>query len=307
MQQYASLVELNAPESWLTIGSFDGVHRGHQEILKNLVSGAHAVGAQAVVLTFYPHPSVVLRGQSGPFYLCTPEDRSQLLGEWGADVVITLPFTRELANASASDFMAGLKQKLHMSRLWVGFNFTLGRNREGDVPTLKRLGDLLGYQLEVIPPVEVDGELVSSSQIRGLLAGGNVSRAAQMLGRLYAVEGKVVPGDARGRQLGIPTANLSLWPEWMLPENGVYAGWALVDGERHATVINIGSRPTFEASPVPIRLEAHLLDFDQDLYNHSVRIEFVERLRNEQRFASVADLLMQIQDDIRSARGILVT
>jgi riboflavin kinase/FMN adenylyltransferase len=307
MQQYASLVELHAPETWLTIGSFDGVHRGHQEILKNLVNGAHAAGALAVVLTFYPHPAVVLRGQSGPFYLCTPEERTRLLGELGADVVITLPFTRDLANISAPDFVADLKQKLHMVQLWVGFNFTLGRNREGDVPTLKRLGDLMGYKLEVISPIEIDGEIVSSSQIRGLLAQGNVARAAEMLGRFYTVEGNVVPGDARGRQLGIPTANLSLWPEWMLPENGVYAGWAMVAGEPHAAVINIGLRPTFEASPVPIRLEAHLLDFNQDLYGRIVRIEFVERLRNEQRFPSVDALLAQIQEDIRSARGILVT
>jgi riboflavin kinase/FMN adenylyltransferase len=306
MQQYASLVELNAPETWLTIGSFDGVHRGHQEIVKNLVSGSHAVGALAVVLTFFPHPAVVLRGQSGPFYLSTPEERTRLLGELGTDVVVTLPFTRELANISAPDFIAELKQKLHMSRLSVGYNFTLGRNREGDVPTLKRLGDLMGYQLDVITPIEIDGEIVSSSQIRALLAQGNVARATEMLGRFYAVEGKVVPGDARGRQLGIPTANLSLWPEWMLPENGVYAGWAVVNGQPYAAVINIGLRPTFEASPVPIRLEAHLLDFNQDLYGSTVRVKFVERLRSEQRFPSVDALLLQIHQDIQSARGILV-
>ncbi len=306
MQQYQSLEQLPSPDSWLTIGSFDGVHRGHQEIIGKLVSGAHADGARSVVLTFFPHPSEVLRGQNGPFYLTTPEERASLLGKLGVDVVITLPFTHELANIPAADFVAELKRKLLLKRLLVGYNFTLGRNREGDVPTLQRLGDLYDYSLEVFQPITLDGEIISSSLIRSRLASGDVRGAAELLDRLYCVAGTVVPGDARGRQIGIPTANLAIWPKWILPANGVYAAWANVEGEGHAAVVNIGQRPTFENAPVPIRLEAHLLDFDRDLYGQEIGIEFVERLRDEQRFPSIDALIAQIHKDIGTARGILV-
>lgn len=305
MQQFSSLVDLPPQATWLTIGSFDGVHRGHQEILHNLVTSAHLAHARAAVLTFFPHPSVVLRGQSGPFYLTTPEERAQLISRHAVDMLITLPFTRELANITAQDFMTELKQKLQLARLWVGYNFTLGRNREGDVPTLQRLGDLLDYQLEVVPPIMIEGEIVSSSQIRGLISKGIVDRAEVMLGRPYQVDGRVVPGDARGRLLGIPTANLSIWPDWLLPANGVYAGKAWVNGKDYQAVINIGSRPTFEAADVPIRMEAHLLNFNHDLYGKTLKVDFIQRLRDEKRFPSVDALLDQIHQDIQTAREIL--
>ncbi|MCL4559406.1 MAG: bifunctional riboflavin kinase/FAD synthetase [Chloroflexi bacterium] len=300
-----TLDTLHLASTWLAVGSFDGVHRGHQEILQRMVAEAHRSGANAVVLTFFPHPAEVLRGPKEAFYLTSPEEKSTLLAALGIDTLVNLTFTRELANLAAADFMSDLKEHLDLRQLWVGFNFALGRNREGDIPTLQRLGDLMGFTLAVIPPVTVEGETVSSSQIRGLLSAGMVDRAAAMLGRHYRVEGTVQLGDGRGRKIGIPTANLSVWSGRLLPGAGVYACWAHLEGDRLLAVANIGSRPTFEAQPVPLRLEAHLLDFDRDLYGQTIGVEFIERLRPEHRFSSVEELVAQIRQDISRARGIL--
>jgi len=306
MQQITSLEEVSIPNSWVTIGSFDGVHRGHQMLVQDLVREAHSAGCQAVVVTFFPHPSVVLRGASGPFYLTSPEERAKLLEELGVDQVLTLRFTRELADTPAEDFIALLQRQLGMRQLWVGFNFALGRGREGDIPLLQRLGDLHDFDLHIVQPIEIDGEIVSSSLIRSLLNRGEVARAADFLGRRYVVEGEIVHGDGRGRTIGIPTANFSVWPERVLPAGGVYAGWVhFPQGERRAAVANIGVRPTFENQPPVPRLEALVLDFDQDLYGQTLSFEFVQHLRGEQRFSSVEALIEQIQKDVQTSRGVL--
>jgi riboflavin kinase/FMN adenylyltransferase len=308
---FASIYEVDVPEAWrqkgawLSIGTFDGVHLGHQALVRRLVTAAHAENAPAVLVTFFPHPAVVLRGQRGPYYLTSPEERSALLDELGVDGMVTLTFSRELASLTAFEFMSQLKAKFGVSQLLVGYNFALGRGREGDLPTLKQIGEQLGYQLQVIPPIEVGGIVVSSSQIRGSLAEGAVDRVAQALGRWFAFKGWVTHGDRRGRSLGIPTANLEIWDEQALPLIGVYACWAWVGDERREAVVNIGVRPTFEAQPVRPRVEAHLLDFDQDLYDRELRLEFVARLRSEQRFSSIEELLGQIKLDIESARDLL--
>jgi riboflavin kinase / FMN adenylyltransferase len=289
----------------LTIGSFDGVHRGHQQLIGDLVNEAHRAGAPAVVLTFYPHPAVVLRGITGPFYLTPPHERSELISQLGADAVITLTFNHQLASLSAYDFMHELSTRLALKQLWVGFNFALGHNREGDVPTLQHLGEELGYTVKVITPVNVNETLISSSWVRKALSVGNVEDAALGLGRLYAVTGEVVHGDQRGHQLGFPTANLSVWAEQLVPAFGIYACWAWVDGQRIPAVTSIGVRPTFEqASPRPT-IEAYLLDFDQNLYEKQMRLEFVARLREEVRFSSVNALVDQIHLDVENAKRLL--
>src|SRR3990172_3164460 len=193
MRHFWSLEEVQLQNSWLTIGSFDGVHRGHQEIVNRLIAGGHPVGSPAVVLTFFPHPAFVLGKREKPFYLTSPEERAKLLGELGADVVITHPFDRQVASTSAYDFMAKLKEHLNLKHLIVGDDFALGRNREGNISALRRLGaEVFGYTLEVMPPVTNTGEKISSSQIRSALADGNVERAAELLGRPYALTGEVV-------------------------------------------------------------------------------------------------------------------
>jgi riboflavin kinase/FMN adenylyltransferase len=308
---FASIYEVEVPEAWrqkgawLSIGTFDGVHLGHQGLIRRLVAAAHAENAPAVLVTFFPHPAVVLHGQRGPYYLTSLEERSALLDELGVDGTVTLTFSRELASLTAFEFMSQLKAKFGVSQLLVGYNFALGRGREGDLPTLKQIGKQLGYQLQVILPIEAGGMVVSSRQIRSLLAEGAVDRVAQALGRWFAVKGRVTRGDGRGHSLGIPTANLEIWDEQALPLIGVYAGWAWVGDKRWEAVVNIGVRPTFEAQPVSPRVEAHLLDFDQDLYDRELRLEFVARLRSEQRFSSIGELLGQIKLDIESARDLL--
>jgi riboflavin kinase / FMN adenylyltransferase len=306
MQPSPAFEDLYLDSAWVTIGSFDGVHRGHQQIIRKLVSEAHSSGAPAVVVTFFPHPAVVLRGLQGPFFLTTPDERAALLEKLGIDYVVTLPFDKQMAMQTAEEFMTAIKTHLGLKKLVVGYNFALGRGRQGDISTLTALGEKMGYSVEVMSPVEIDGEVISSSRIRALLNQGDVSSAADLLGRPYKVAGEVTHGDGRGHGLGIPTANLSVWPERLVPAVGVYATWASYRGKRYASVTNIGIRPTFENDPVLPRIETHLLDFDRDLYGQPLELEFVQHLRREQRFPSIQILLDQIHQDILQAREVLI-
>ncbi len=305
MIHYRSLDGVYLQGVWLTIGSFDGVHIGHQKVVQEIVAGAHQAGDLAVVLTFFPHPAAVLKKRQDPFYLTTPEERAELLGALGADVVITHPFNLEIAAMSARQFMTYLQAHLGIRHLYVGFNFALGRNREGDVPTLKRLGEELGYSVRVLPAVTVDGEIISSSQIRAYLAEGNVERAARLLGRPFHINGIVVRGDGRGKSLGFPTANLSVWAERAIPRAGVYVCKAQVNGKVWGAVTNVGVRPTFEDKPVPPRVETHLLDFNDEIYGEEVYLEFLAHLRDEVRFPNPQALATQIQADVARARQLL--
>jgi riboflavin kinase/FMN adenylyltransferase len=304
MQLYSSLDNTYADGVWLTIGSFDGVHRGHQEILRRLVAGAHAQCASAVVLTFYPHPAVVLRGSAGPFYLATPDERAALIGSLGVDSVILQRFDRQLANTSARDFVLKLKQRLGLQQLLVGHDFTLGRGREGDIPTLTKLGEELGFKVVAHQPVLQDGLVISSSQIRSALTAGNVERAHQLLGRPYRVSGGVVSGDGRGRTIGIPTANLNPWSEQLLPGVGVYACQARFGDQVFPAATNIGVRPTFDNSTTVQHVEAHLLDYQGDLYGQVIQLNFLGRLRGELKFPNARALVTQIQDDIGRTRQV---
>jgi riboflavin kinase / FMN adenylyltransferase len=305
MQPLSSLKSYHLKNTWLTIGSFDGVHRGHQEIVKKLSSGAHAVGAQAVVLTFFPHPAKVLGKRTDFYYLTSPEERAALLGELGIDFVITYPFDLEVAATPARDFVKEIHTHLGFRHLWIGHDFALGRKREGDAPTLRRLGEEFGFQVEVVKQVKVQDFAVSSSQIRALIREGKVDQAELLLGRPHKVKGMVVPGDGRGRTIGIPTANLKVWEEKLLPASGVYVCRAWVGGEQYGAVTNIGVRPTFDQQESIPHLEAHLLDFDADLYGQEVALEFIRRLRAEQRFPNPEALVAQINKDIEQGRLVL--
>jgi len=305
MLRYQSLEGVSLANTWLTIGSFDGVHRGHQEIIRQLVTGARDATATSVAITFHPHPAVVLGKRSNPLFLTTPEERASLLGELGVDVVVTYPFDTATSQLSARDFMTRLHYHLGLRRLLVGQDFALGRGREGNIGRLRELGQEFGYSVEVISPVLNGDVVISSSQIRSILLEGDVEHAARLLGRSYSVSGQVVHGDDRGKSLGIPTANLSVWTERTIPKAGVYVCRALVDGEYWGAVTNIGIRPTFENLPVIPRIEAHLLDFDADIYERHISLEFVSRLRDEQRFSDIQSLIKQIHTDIQRAREIL--
>ncbi len=300
-----SLEGVHLPRSWVTIGTFDGVHLGHQGIIHRLAAGARQTGVPAVAVTFYPHPAVVLGKRSDPFYLTTPDERAGLLNAHGADLVITIPFTPEVARTSARDFIALLVEHLHMSHLLIGPDFALGRDREGNAARLTELGREFGYSVEVIPPVELDGQPVSSSRVRAALARGDIQEAALLLGRPYHVSGQVVPGDGRGQSIGVPTANLSLWPERAIPKSGVYVTHAHVNGRAYGSVTNVGVRPTFNTDSPSPRVETHIFDFNETIYGQDIQVEFLERLRDEIRFPDVHSLVSQIHTDIARAKEIL--
>jgi riboflavin kinase/FMN adenylyltransferase len=305
MRHINDLEGVNLRETWLTIGTFDGVHLGHQAIVQKLAAGAHQNGALAIVLTFYPHPAVVLGRRSQPFYLTSPEERARLLGQHGADIVVTYPFNSQVAATSAADFVRELKDHLDMIHMLVGHDFALGHNREGNVEYLRTLGEKLGFTVESFPAFVLEGEAVSSSRVRAALAAGDMELATRLLGRPFQVNGKVVPGDGRGRLIGVPTANLELWPERAIPQAGVYVCRAWLEERPRGAVTNVGVRPTFEAGPVPPRVETHLLDFSSDLYGKTIHLDFLTRLRDELRFPSVEDLVAQIHVDIERAREYL--
>ncbi len=305
MPHFSTLNDLHTNNAWVTIGAFDGVHLGHQKIVQNMVAGAHMVGAPAIAITFHPHPAVFLRRITEAYYLSSPDERAFLLDQLGVDHIVTLPFDQALADRSAREFMSDLMTHTHLKQLWVGYDFALGRNRMGNVDYLRSLGEKLDYQVISQPPVKKDGEIISSSQIRQWVANGEMEQAAEWLGRWYSVEGEVVHGDGRGRHIGIPTANLAIWPEKRLPAPGVYAAFAWVGGHRFQSVLNLGYRPTFESEASAARLEVHILDFASDLYGQKVRLEITHRLRDEKRFDNVDSLLVQIHDDIKNAREVL--
>jgi riboflavin kinase/FMN adenylyltransferase len=303
MQHIHSLDQIQLNNAWLTIGVYDGVHRGHQAILTDMIAAAHAAGDPAVVLTFDPHPALVL-GHRDLRCLTTPAERADLLAALGADAVVTLAFDRALADTSAPDFMSALKACLGLKQLWAGYDTTLGKNREGNVPRLIEIGRNLGYTVHVVEAVSDESGVISSTAIRKLIAVGKVEAAAVMLTRPYFVSGAVVHGDGRGRTIGIPTANIDVPANKAMPANGVYACYAIVDGTRRPAVTNVGLRPTFGGDPAP-RIEMHILDFDADLYGTVSKLEFVARLRDEVKFPGVDALVAQIRADIQKARALL--
>lgn len=305
-QHLRSLEDVNLKKSWLAIGVFDGVHRGHQEIIKNLKAGARAVGAPAVVLTFWPHPAQVLGKRDNLRFLTTPDERADLLGGLGVDVVVTQPFTNELSQLSALDFMRFVDRHLNLRSLWVGYDFALGHNREGDVERLTEIGKSLGYEVQLIGPVKNGEDTLSSSLIRKRITSGDVAHAAENLGHFYFLSGPVIHGDGRGRGLKIPTANVDYPAEKVIPSNGIYACWAWVQNEKHRAAVNIGTNPTFTPDKQKPNIEAHILDFDRELYGQVIKLEFVKRLRDEMKYASVEALIEQIHKDIAQTREILI-
>ncbi|MBK8135264.1 MAG: bifunctional riboflavin kinase/FAD synthetase [Anaerolineae bacterium] len=296
-------VHLNQP-ALVTIGVFDGVHIGHQHLVRQLVERARVSGHLTVVLTFFPHPDAVLHDITGPYYLTTPEQRAEELTRLGVDWVITQTFDDQFRHMRAADYIETLCQHVAMRELWVGQHFALGYDREGDIEFLRQEGARHGYTVHEVELVQgEDHSAVSSTRIRQLLQNGDVAEAGRLLGRLYTVEGEVVHGDQRGRTIGFPTANVQLWTEQVLPAFGVYTGFAAFNGETHPCVTNLGVRPTFDGKQ--LRVESHLLAFSGDIYGRTLKVSFMHRLRGEMRFPSIQDLIAQIAVDVEQARVLL--
>jgi len=306
MLHYRSLEEVALPGSWLTVGVFDGVHRGHQQVIRKLVAGAHENELPAVVLTFDPHPATVF-GRGDIKLLTLPGERARLLGEYGVDVVVTHPFDRAVADTTAFDFMERLKTQLGLAHLVLGYDSTLGKNREGNAALLAEIGSELGYAVETISALGDESGVISSTEIRKLVTVGKVEEAARLMGHPYRLQGLVTHGDQRGRGIGFPTANLGYAREKVLPAGGIYACWAYVGGQMHKAAVNLGTNPTFTPDKQTLNVEAYLLDFDRDIYGEMMRLEFVARLRDELKYASVDALIKQIQTDVEQTREILGT
>ena len=304
MKHYHSLEQLSLENSWLTVGVFDGVHRGHLQILKKLTAGAHEHGVPAVVLTFEPHPAKLF-GRSEIRLLTLPDERAELLGSFGVDIVVTHPFDRNVANTTAIDFMRQLKHYLGISHLVLGYDSTLGKNREGNSLRLTEIGKELGYTVEVVPALSDESGVISSTEIRKLIETGNVVEATRLMGHPYSLHGPVIHGDSRGRTINVPTANIAYSHDKMIPANGIYACRAYLNGQKYQAAINIGINPTFTPDKQIPNVEAHLLDFRGEIYGEDVKLEFVARLRNELRFESVDKLLEQIWKDIEDTKRIL--
>jgi riboflavin kinase/FMN adenylyltransferase len=304
MRHYHTLEEVSVKNAWLTIGVFDGIHRGHREIIRKLVTEAHANHAPAVLLTFDPHPANVLSGQEIKC-LTTPDERAELLGSLGMDIVITQRFTRDLSSATAFEYMSRLKRTLDLKRLLIGYDFALGKGREGNANRLSEIGAELGYRVEVINALSDESGVISSTEIRKLVATGNVSEAAKLLGYNYIIGGEVIHGAGRGRTINFPTANIDYPKQKATPSNGIYACWAYLENEKFMAATNIGFNPTFTPERQTPSLEAYLLDFDRDIYGEHVKLEFVSRIRNELKFNSVEALIWKIQEDVEKTRELL--
>lgn len=304
MQHYHSLETASFQNSWLTIGVFDGVHRGHGEIIRKLVRDAHARHAPAVVLTFDPHPASVLTGREIRC-LTTPDERADLLAALGVDVVITQRFTTDLSTATAHQYMSRLKETLGLSHLLIGYDFALGRGREGNAARLTEIGRELGYTVEVVPALSDESGVISSTEIRKLVSTGNIAEAAKLLGYPYRLGGEVIHGEGRGKTINSPTANIDYPKGKVMPPNGIYACWAHLGGEKLMAATNIGLNPTFTPERQVPSLEAYLLDFDRDIYGETLQLEFVARLRDELKFTSVEALVEKIHDDVKQTRAIL--
>lgn len=290
----------------ITVGTFDGVHRGHRDVVERLVARSSALKIPSVLVTFEPHPLEIVNPSAAPLLLTTQYEKLEVLAETGIDYVAVLPFTPELAAFSAEDFVElVLRRRFRLRELLIGYDHGFGRQRAGNVEVLRTLGERDGFRVEVVDPVATpDGHSVSSTSIRRGIAGGDLERAAAGLGRAYSVSGRVIQGSQRGRTIGFPTLNLGAPPpRKLLPPEGVYAVRVQTPRGPVGGMMNLGPRPTFDDSA--ISLEAHLFDTSGDLYGAHVRIDFVRRLRETRKFASAEQLSKQLRDDEREARDAL--
>jgi riboflavin kinase/FMN adenylyltransferase len=290
-------------ETLLTIGVFDGVHAGHRYLLEKLQQRATEKNLLSGVVTFNPHPQSVLHPHNQLPWLSSLEDRVRAFQELGVNIVAVLTFTHKVAQLSAQEFISLVKKHLRMRGIMVGPDFALGRGGEGNINLLRALGREMKFSVEVIPPYTINGEVVSSTLIRRALVQGDMRKVERLMGRYFYVGGKVITSDKRGRVLGFPTANLDIKPQQALPSNGIYATITQIDGKQFASATNIGIRPTFGDGEKTV--ETHLLNYKGDLYGKDIRVEFVQKLRDEQRFPSSEELKVQIEKDVREVEAIL--
>ena len=287
----------------VTIGNFDGVHKGHQNIFKTIIQKAKEINGESVVLTFEPHPLKVFTGETKLFLLTPTKKKIKLIEKFGIDNLILHPFTREFANLEAEQFVKNiLIDGIGVKELFVGYNYFFGKNKQGDVKLLKKFAQKYNFNVNILEPYIIDNVTVSSTLCRQLIAKGEVKKVAKYLGRYYLIEGKVVKGKGLGKKLGFPTANIKSDNE-VYPKNGVYAVKVGFEGKIYNGACSIGFNPTFDS--ISLTVEVYILDFNKDIYNKLLKIVFIERIRDMIKFNSVNELKKQILDDIKKAETIL--
>ncbi|MFQ6122080.1 MAG: bifunctional riboflavin kinase/FAD synthetase [Dehalococcoidales bacterium] len=290
-------------DTLLAIGVFDGVHLGHKYLISQLIKQAKQQNLLSGVVTFRQHPQEVLSPQTKLPFLTDLTERSNLLKREGIEAIIPLSFTNELARLTARQFVSQLKKYLRMRGLVIGPDFALGRNREGNADTLHILGREMGFSVTVVPPVVINGEVVSSTTIREALTGGDMKKVQNMAGRPFSIHGQVITGTGRGIKLGFPTANLDIDPEQAMPADGVYATWVYINGRAYPSMTYIGKNPTFGGREHTV--EVYVLDYHDVLYGHELRIDIMERLRGDKQFDTAEELKKQIAEDIERGKVIL--
>jgi riboflavin kinase/FMN adenylyltransferase len=289
---------------WMTIGNFDGLHLGHQALISKLCSKAAETNSLAVATTFYPHPRVFFGIEHDPYYLMTRTEKNLMFAQLGLDQVITLTFNKSLATTGAEAFLSELISQFNLQGMVMGPNFSLGKDREGTIPAIQAFMRRFGIQVLHESPVLLEGQVISSEAIRAALANGKPELATAMLGRPYAMSGKVQAGKKLGRRLGLPTANLAVEPGKFVPKYGVYASKTWLDGKNYPSVSSIGVRPTVEDTSIP-NVETLVLDFDDDIYDEEIKVEFIQYIRPEIKFEKISDLKNRITEDKEEARRIL--
>ena len=301
----ASDLQPNGLPVAVAMGMFDGVHLGHQHVIRSALLNARRLSGRSVVISFHPHPLAMIQPEKAPEFLQSVRQRLRAIQALGVDAVLLIPFDEEFSRRTGEEFVRGLARDFGSLRSFtVGQGFHFGHGRSGNVPLLKSLGAELGFATHAMAPLSVGDQLVSSTRIRKALRAGDLSEVSELLGRSYSLAGQVVRGDQLGRQLGYPTANLDV-SGLLLPPAGVYAARALRgNGSEHPCVLNIGLRPTLDQLTPTLRFEVHLLDFDDALYGEELEIEFVKRLRAEKKFPGIEVLKRQIAADIRAARSL---
>jgi riboflavin kinase/FMN adenylyltransferase len=299
----ASELKPGSKKVCLAIGVFDGVHLGHQQIIRQTINDARQHDAIAVVLTFDRHPNSIVAPDKVPPLIYSLPQKLRAIESLGADAVLLIHFDKKFSEQTGAEFIGSLARDLRkIHSVCVGADFVFGHKRSGNVALLKKLGVELNFSVHGLAAVSLDNQVVSSTRIREAIRAGDFDAASQMLGRPYAISGRVVEGDRLGRQLGFPTANLDA-TNLILPPNGVYSGCAKFKGQLYRVALNIGFRPTVASAKPQLRVEAHLLDFDGALYGEELEVEIGEKLRDEQKFASVTELREQIARDIAQVRA----
>jgi riboflavin kinase/FMN adenylyltransferase len=304
MEVFRDIEDFHRPElkTVVTMGNFDGIHLGHQALVANAAAEAKQWRTKSVVFTFEPHPLKLLAPERAPRMIVNHQDKIEMLQALGVDAIIVQTFDRRFASIEAEDFVRRyLLECLNLSKIWLGRDLRFGRARQGDAEDLIRWGSELGFGVGIVEPILVQGKRISSSRIRQLIEQGRVDEVRPMLGRYHFISGMVVSGHRRGRNMGFPTANLAATTE-LLPQDGIYATILELQNHHWLSVSSVGHNPTFEKGSRTV--EAHILDFTQDIYGEPVKLSFVQRIREERKFAQIEDLVTQMHEDVQAARAI---